>query len=60
MFQGDPFEDPDGWTELELEEFRKDFQKETKKKKKGEEEPDFEEIMAKNKKMKIPEPILVS
>lgn len=60
MYQGGEFEDPDGWTEEELEEFRKEFQKEVKKKKKGEDEITFEDMMSTNKKMKTPDPILVA
>jgi hypothetical protein len=38
-YQGVEFEDPDGWNEEELKEFRTVYDKENKKRKKGDPEP---------------------
>jgi hypothetical protein len=58
-FQGEEFEDPDGWTEEELKEFRATYEKDVKKRKKGDPEPPtFEEQLS--PKLKTPPPLQVT
>lgn len=58
-YQGEDFEDPEGWNEEELKEFRAQYDKENKKKKKGEPESEpFEDFLP--VKMKTPELVQVT